>query len=228
MIRRSTLVSLAIGIAACAPSVETPPPAELPPPGPDYVMLMEAGRIPGLAVAVLAEGESRVELFGVASAESGEVLTDEMLFEAASLAKPVFATAVLRLAERGEFDLDQPLQELLPYERVSHDPRSVGLTGRIVLSHRTGLPNWGPETLEFGAAPGERFGYSGEGYVYLQRAIQEQTGLTLDELVRREVFDPLGMSRSRFSWPEGEEVALVTPHDEGGAAQSLTVGDIGI
>lgn len=186
----------------------------------DYQVLMESARIPGMTVAVIEDGEIvRTDLLGVANAETGEPITAHTLFEAASLSKPVFATAVLRMAERGELDLDQPLLELLPNERISHDPRAEALTPRIVLSHQTGLPNWGPPQLEFEFEPGSGFGYSGEGYVYLQQVITELTGLTLDEFVRREVFEPLGMSRSRFSWPEDEELVLAMPHDEGGGVQ---------
>ena len=181
---------------------------------------MTTARIPGLAVAVIFDGEVvRTEVLGVANQETGELLTEHTLFEAASLSKPVFATAVLRLVERGEIDLDQPLHELLDYERLSHDPRTRLLTPRLVLSHQTGLPNSGGQTLDFQADPGEGFGYSGEGYVYLQRALEARTGMTLDEIVRREVFDPLGMEQSRFSWPEGTDLPLATPHDEAGRAQ---------
>lgn len=181
---------------------------------------MATARIPGLAVAAIERGEiAATELLGVANAETAEAITEETLFEAASLSKPVFATAVLRLAERGELDLDRPLHELLVSERLSHDRRSELLTARLLLSHRGGLPNWGPEKLEFAADPDGWFGYSGEGYVYLQRVLEQETGLTLDELVRREVFIPLGMSRSRFSWPEGREPPVAAPHDEAGGPQ---------
>ena len=203
-------------VAACAGELEQSPEDR----GPGYETLMARARIPGMTVAVI-EGGRIVEsqLLGVANAETAEALTAATLFEAASLSKPVFATAVLRLAERGELDLDRPLHELLPYERIAHDPRSAALTARIVLSHQTGLPNWGPERLEFEFDPGERFGYSGEGYVYLQRVVEATTGLTLDELARREVFEPLGMTHSRFSWPEGEAPELATPHDQAGRPQ---------
>ena len=211
---------LVVCSAACAPRAALPPPAEPVVTAPDYEGLAEAARIPGLAIATIENGEIvEVELVGVANAETADPVTQDTLFEAASLSKPVFATAVLRLAERGEFDLDQPLHELLPYERISHDGRAELLTARLVLSHRTGLPNWGPEKLEFVAEPGEWFGYSGEGYVYLQRVLERQSGLTLDQLVRREVFDPLAMSHSLFSWPEGEELSLAVPHDEAGRPQ---------
>ena len=223
MTGHSRYTAAVLVLAACAPSVDAPRAVEPTSTSPDYRALMEAARIPGLTVGAIENGEIvRIEILGVGSADSAEAATGRTLFEAASLSKPVFATAVLRLAERGELDLDQPLHELLPNERISHDPRSRQLTARLVLSHRTGLPNWGPERLEFIADPGERFGYSGEGYVYLQRVLERVTGWTLDEIARREVFEPLGMMQSRFSWPEGEELQLAMPHDEAGRQQPKT------
>ncbi len=190
------------------------------PAGIDYPALMKAARIPGLALALI-DGSTVVEtkLFGAADAETGAPVTEETMFEAASLSKTVFATIVLRLAERGEINLDRPLLDDLPYERVAHDPRARAITARMVLSHRTGLPNWGPERLELGSYPGIRFGYSGEGFVFLQKVLEKITGLTLDELARREVFEPLGMKHSRFSWSEGEELPVAMPHNEIGRRQ---------
>jgi CubicO group peptidase (beta-lactamase class C family) len=190
------------------------------PAGIDYQALMKAARIPGLTVAVIENGEVvKTELLGVADADSGAPVTEETLFEAASLSKPVCAAIVLRLAERGEIDLDRPLPDYLAYERVDHDSRSRALTARMVLSHRTGLPNWGDDQLELNFHPGVRFGYSGEGFVYLQKVLEKLTGLSLDELARREVFAPLGMTHSRYFWAEGEELALAMPHDEIGHRQ---------
>ena len=124
------------------------------------------------------------------------------IFEAASLSKPVFAYLVLRLADRGEFDLDRPLLEMLEYPRVAHDERSKRITARMVLSHGTGLPNWGGERLTLQFDPGTAYGYSGEGFVFLQKAIERVTGRSLEALARREVFQPLGMTRSSFVWQE--------------------------
>jgi CubicO group peptidase (beta-lactamase class C family) len=180
--------------------------------------LMVRVGIPGLTIAVLEGGELvRDDVFGVESVETGEPVTSETLFEAASLSKPVFAYMVLRMVERGDLELDQPLHEILEYERFAGDPRALQLTPRLVLSHQTGLPNWGRDPLEFLAEPGERFGYSGEGYLYLQKCLEKMTGKTLDELARREVFGPLGMTRSRFSWTEEERpTRLAIGHDQAG------------
>ena len=72
----------------------------------------------------------------------------------------------------------------------------------MVLSHGTGLPNWGGEQLTLQFEPGTAYGYSGEGFVYLQKAIERATGQSLEALARREVFEPLGMTRSSYIWQE--------------------------
>jgi CubicO group peptidase (beta-lactamase class C family) len=124
----------------------------------------------------------------VSSTETGAPVTGETVFEAASLSKPVFAYAVMRLVERGEFDLDEPLAEILPYERLEHEERYLRITPRMVLTHSTGLPNWGEGRLGLAFDPGERFSYSGEGFVYLQKAVETITGKPLDAFMRQELF----------------------------------------
>jgi CubicO group peptidase (beta-lactamase class C family) len=165
--------------------------------------LVEEAEVAGLSIAVVREGEPMwTGAYGVRNAESGEPVREDTLFEAASLSKPIFAYAVMRLVARGELDLDKPLVEYLPYKRLEHDERYKEITSRLVLSHNSGLPNWGGTPLEMELAPGKRFGYSGEGYVYLQKVTQEITGLTLNELATREVFEPFGMSDSSYLWSD--------------------------
>lgn len=180
--------------------------------------LMRAAEIPGLSIAVVrARDIIWSGAFGVASTETREPVTEATVFEAASLSKPVFAYAVLRMVERGELDLDQPLWELHPYPRLEHDPRARLITARMVLTHTTGLPNWGGTPLEIQHDPGSRWSYSGEGFVYLQRSLEARTGLGLDELARREAFGPLGMNRSGYVWRAAYDTLAATGHDMVGA-----------
>ena len=73
--------------------------------------LMAKGGVPGLAAAVIRGGAVVwVRGFGVADAGSGTPVTADTVFEAASLGQPIFAYAVLRLAQRGGFDLDRALR----------------------------------------------------------------------------------------------------------------------
>ena len=91
---------------------------------------------------------------------------------------------------------------MLEYPRLAHDERYKRITARIVLSHGTGLPNWGGERLTLRFDPGTAYGYSGEGFVFLQKVLERVTGRSLEELARREVFQPLGMTRSSFVWQQ--------------------------
>ena len=140
--------------------------------------------------------------FGTRNDSAQTPVDTATVFEAASLSKPVFAYLVLRLVDRGELDLDRPLAEMLEYRRLPHDERARRITARLVLSHGTGLPNWGGEQLTLQFEPGTAYGYSGEGFVYLQKAIERATGHSLEALARREVFEPLGMTRSSYTWQE--------------------------
>jgi CubicO group peptidase (beta-lactamase class C family) len=202
--------------------------------------LLRVGGVPALSVAVVRAGRVIWNgAFGTVNDSATRPLDTGTVFEAASLSKPVFAYLVLRLADRRELDLDRPLFELLEYPRLAPDPRYRKITARMVLSHATGLPNWGGDTLRLRFDPGTDYGYSGEGFVFLQKALERATGLSLDALAEREVFRPLGMTRSSFVWQDrftGDvawatdwlwRVAPVNRYADGNAAASLvtTAGD---
>jgi CubicO group peptidase (beta-lactamase class C family) len=126
------------------------------------------------------------------------------VFAVASLSKPPFAYAVVRLSERGVLDLDTPLADLDPerYDAYGLDPEAPELrliTARHVLSHASGMGNWAPEDVgRIAFPPGSRWHYSGEGYVYLQAVVERATRSTLDDLAEVEVFRPLGMQSSSY------------------------------
>ncbi len=121
----------------------------------DVPGLLRTADIPGLTMAVVQDGRTVwSRAFGTVNDSARTPLDTATVFEAASMSKPVFAYLVLRLAERGGFDLDRPLYEMVDYPRLAHDERSRLITGRIVLSHGTGLPNWGGDTLRLGFTPG--------------------------------------------------------------------------
>ena len=180
--------------------------------------LMADGDIPGLSIALVRKGEvvwSRG--FGVKNIETKEAVDDNTVFEAASLTKPVFAYAILKLVDSGKIDLDTPLTKYLPgtYD-VGDDPRLNQITARRVLSHTTGFPNWRPrgdKTLKIYFTPGERFSYSGEGFVYLARVVEHITGESLDVFMKKAVLDPLDMKNSSFIWINNYETLKTFSHN---------------
>ena len=131
------------------------------------------------------------------------------IFQVASLSKVVFAYIVMKLYENGEICLDTPICEYTDIERFADKERAKLLTPRIVLNHRTGLPNWSTSpssaewptsTLEFKFATDTCFGYSGEGFAFLQRAVEAIKGKEIDAIAKELVFDPLGMEYTSYSW----------------------------
>lgn len=182
--------------------------------------LMKAADIPGLSIALIREGKVVWNRgFGVKNSLTKEPVTEETVFEAASLTKPVVAYAVLKLVDAGKLDLDAPLNKYLPgnYDVVADDARINQITARRVLSHTTGFPNWraprNSKTLPIYFAPGERFSYSGEGFVYLSKAVEQITKIKFEDYVREAVFVPLGMTSSSLSWQERYKTLKTFNHD---------------
>jgi CubicO group peptidase (beta-lactamase class C family) len=189
--------------------------------------LMERHAVPGLAYALIEDGEVRQrKTYGYAKVEEGLELNEDTVMYAASLTKLVFAVYVLQLVDEGKLELDTPvasyLKKPLPdytgdgdsilenYADLKGDPRWRALTLRMLLSHTTGLPNYRfftPEgtfdrerKLQFFFEPDERYGYSGEGYYIAQLVVEEATGLDTAAELKRRFFDPLGMTRTSLTW----------------------------
>jgi CubicO group peptidase (beta-lactamase class C family) len=145
---------------------------------------------------------------------SASTLNSDSVFEAASLSKPVFAYAVLKLVQEGKLELDSPVMKYLPqgYQHQFHpflpssrtdlvtDPRLQAVTVRMALNHTSGLPNWAQGPLVFDFSPGEKWQYSGEGYILLQRAVEAVTNEKLDQFMSTQVFKPRAMNHSDYSW----------------------------
>ncbi len=184
--------------------------------------LMEKADIPGLSMAVIQNGEILWSgAFGVQSRETNESLDKNTIFEAASLTKTITAVAALKLVERGDLDLDKALAEYLPYPKLAGDERYKKITARHVLTHTTGLPNWGNKLVR---EPGKLYSYSGEGFLYLGHTIEKISGMSLEEFAKKEIFEPLGMSRTSYVWNDLYAENGAAGHDRHGFANQKRKG----
>lgn len=184
------------------------------PVGPDLSALAEAmrasmrrHRVCDASLALLggAGAASPVLQASQCGAEAATTATGPPVFQAASLSKPVFAWLVLKLVQQGKLALDAPLLAYLP--RTAHPPSAAAslarMTVRMALNHSSGLPNaggsggWNP-VFE----PGARWQYSGQGYLLLQRAVEQVTGQGLHRVASELLFGPLGMASSSFVWQD--------------------------
>ncbi len=142
-------------------------------------------------------------------------------FDVGSITKVVSTETVLRLANDGRLNLDEPMGDLWIDPDLVNDPRALQLTPRMVLTHTTGFPSrrrrTDDGTLQFLNEPGTTFGYSGEGFEYLMRYVEAKLDTSFPELVATEVLEPLGITDASFAYREENfpNVALSVDQDTG-------------
>jgi CubicO group peptidase (beta-lactamase class C family) len=119
----------------------------------------------------------------------------------------------MQLVDAGSLDLDAPVQRYVPEFRGAGKER---VTIRHLLTHASGLPAWRPlfreaedretalalvDTTPLDTLPGERFVYSDLGAILLMQVVERLTGERIDRHLARHVFDPLGMTATRYLPP---------------------------
>ena len=185
--------------------------------------LMDKYKIPGVAVCLVKDRKiSWSKNYGVPDVRSNKPVTNETMFEACSMTKPVFALLALRLVDEGKLNLDKPLSEYLDENFVSLYDYDTEITARMILCHTAGFPNWrkgeeetdGPLPIYF--EPGSKFSYSGEGYYYLQRVVEKITGEPINDYAKRILFEPLKLNHTNFSWTGELDPFISAGHDASG------------
>ncbi len=200
--------------------------------------------LPGLAVGVrIGEKDVYRGAVGYKDWINRKPLLPEHIFHMASVTKLFVGTSILQLWERGLLELDGLLTEYLPWFKMK-DERYREITIRQLLSHTAGLPDvkdylWDQPETDAGAleryvrspevrdayllwAPAEgRFAYSNIGYEILGVVISAVSGLSFEEYVKRNFFDPFDMKDSTLLSYErgiysekGPDENLCTPHEK--------------
>ena len=142
------------------------------------------------------------------------------LYEAGSLAKPIAALAALQLAQKDLLDLDRPLMEYYTLPDLKDNAEAQKITARQVLSHSTGLQNWrfsNNDKLRLRFPPGEGFSYSGEGYVWLQRVMEQLSGQGYARYTQDHIFEPLRMTSSSLAYQEDLFARMVPGYKRDGS-----------
>lgn len=188
-----------------------------------YLTVEEAMKqygLTGLSVVVFENYEvAWSRTWGHKSTERKEKIDHETAFSTASISKPITATLLVMLAEKGLIDLDTPVNNYLKRWKLKENDltREVPVTFRHLLSHTAGTTQHGfadfylgddvPSLLEsvqgklprydqpvhVVSKPGTVWNYSGGGYSVAQMALEDHLGKTLPELAEEYLFRPLGM-----------------------------------
>lgn len=181
--------------------------------------------VPALAVGIIESGKVKsTRVYGKLDEHSPA--PEDTLFKVASLTKPIVTLVTLKLVHAGKLSLDESLSQYWIDPDLLDDDRTELLTPRRILMHQTGFPNWrwmsDSQKLTFNYNPGEGYGYSGEGFEYLRRALEAKFNMTLEQLAQQLVFQPAGMTNTHFWWDENvDETLYAKNHDEKGTPYPL-------
>lgn len=176
--------------------------------------------VPAVGIGIIKDGKiSEYKVFG--ELRKGGHANDNAIFSIASLTKPVVAMVTLKLVENKQWNLDEPLVNYWIDPDVADDVRLKKLTTRHVLSHQSGFPNWRNETqskkLMFNFEPGSKYQYSGEGFEYLRKALENKFHKSIEKLSDSVLFEPLNMKDTKYHWDkEVDKTRFAFRHDNEG------------
>jgi CubicO group peptidase (beta-lactamase class C family) len=210
--------------------------------------LLERHRVPSVSVAVIDEFDvAWTRSWGVADAESQATATDETLYQAASISKPVAALASLKATQLGLFHLDQDINTILSSWKLPGSPFGDGaaVTPRMLMSHTSGLgdgfgfPGYDPGEIlptvsqMLDGEPPSRlpavqlvrpamtaYQYSGGGIEIQQLLLTDVVGASFSQLMQDWILQPIGMTSSTFEQPLPVELEHMAAraHDKQGTA----------
>lgn len=185
---------------------------------------MKALNIPGMSIAIINNGKIAYQnTFGFANMEEKNPVTNETIFEGASISKSVFAFFVMTFVEEGKLDLDKPLADYFPHPDITNDDRYKKITARMVLSHRSGFPNWreaeDDKQLKTLFEPGTEYLYSGEGFQYLAMVLRELENTDwegLEKIFQNKIAKPIGLEHTVFIQTPYTRTHKAEPYNEKG------------
>jgi len=189
---------------------------------------MEFYHVPGASVS-LVKDENLIfsRSYGYANITKGTLVEDTTLFYLASVSKTFAAVAMMQLYEDGLFDLDDPINDYLPFEVFHPDYPSYDITFHMLLTHSSGIkdnydiiqlhigdsPNQLGSWLEdylipggqyydsdrnFRRPPGTERYYTNVGFGIVGYLVEIISEMSFDEYCEINIFEPLGMTET--SW----------------------------
>lgn len=181
--------------------------------------ILKEDNTPGAQVALFKDGQIiHLQSYGLANVELGVPVSDSTVFEIGSISKQFVAVAALLLMENGKLHIEDPVHTYLPYIPSEW----MDVTIRQLLTHTSGIPDYEeirsydiyrfrttPEDVikiahsrPMDFSPGNGWYYSNTGYYLLSMILEKADGKPLGEILTDRIFEPLGMSKTRFADPE--------------------------
>ena len=221
---------------------------------------MAGTKVPALGMLVMQGGRiAEIAVHGVRRVDGHDLVRPGDVWLIGSDAKPMTAALIAKLVDRGVLSWDAPLSKMLPGLAEKMRPEYRGVTLVQLLSHRSGLPHDYHDIVYFNtfytdrrpvqqqrpdyiahaltdkpiAPPGTKFSYSNSGFVIAAVIAEHKMGVPYEELMRREIFGPLGMKSAGFGMtppgqPQGHHAGKVATLKDANPAMFAPAGNIHI
>jgi serine beta-lactamase-like protein LACTB len=201
---------------------------------------------PGMSVAIVVNDQvAWSKGFGLADVENDVPARPDTVYRIASISKPLAATAVMQLVERGLVKLDDPIQKYVPAYPAKG---SQTITIRHVMTHTSGIRHYRDGEMENHESyetvadafrifkddpllfePGTKYSYSSYAYNLLAGVVESASGLEFEQYMRTQVWQPAGMTSTWLDRPDA-----IIPHRarqyvrQGGSVRNAPYADLSI
>ena len=174
--------------------------------------------------------------YGLADKAKGKSNTKNSVYSTGSVTKQFTAAAIMKLEMMGKLTTNDKITQY--FDKVPSDKSNISIHN--LLTHTSGLPgelggdfesilkedyiNQAMEVeLEF--APGKEFSYSNVGYSLLAMIIEKQSGITYEEFLKKNFFDPIGMKQTGYklpSWDKKNFAQIYGGNQDNGSSERFT------
>ena len=193
----------------------------------------------GYVIGIINGDQRRIITAGVARKSTGAALTEDSLFEIGSITKTFTGILLADMVLKGEVALDDTVASYLPKGTILPMRNGKEITLRHLATHTSGLPrlpsNIAPADISNPYADytvdqmyafladytlerdiGELAEYSNFGMGLLGHVLAFKAGVPYETLIKRRIFDPLGMTNTTITISADQRLVLTDGHDSEG------------
>ena len=193
---------------------------------------MEQNKVPGVALGIHQDGETRTAGWGVTSVENPLPVTAGTLFQIGSITKTFTATAVMHLVEQGKVNLGARVRDYLPDFSVQDEQAGAEATVQHLLTHSGGWAGdffhgtgQGDDALaryvaDMAGLPqlaplGSQWSYNNAGFGVAGLLVERVTGRPFEAALKELLLDPVGLERCFFDPAEVMTRRFAVGHNDG-------------
>jgi len=208
----------------------------------NILSLMKLGHMPSISMGIVKNNSlAWSKSYGYSNILKKEKATNTTIYLAGSISKTFTGLALMQLYEQGFFNLDDDVNDYLPFNLRNPNYPDINITFRMLLAHQSGLSDYNiARTFLFfsylnhdknhlkeflvtdgayynpkvwgDSPPGKSGYYSNYGFEVLGYLIEILSNESYEDYCKKNIFEPLNMKDTSFRIEELDEEKLVTPY----------------